>query len=259
METFYKWLEPDGYCIHALGARWDLPTAEGPSEYLSVSGNLIPCLNGLHLCDRESLSWWIGPALFEAEAITTERINHVDPYGRSPKIVVRTARLTRRVDTWNDVTMRLFAADCAERVIKYLAVGDQPAAIAALEVSRRFALGLATTAELSKAHAVAEGIKRHSGDVGRCYMAAYAIYDATVAGDRNNCAAMLCCVTADVRDAMYCVSPKAKFEDKRQREIKEAAWENARLLRYIAGELPKRDRKLQRLMAAAGQTIESQP
>jgi hypothetical protein len=74
-----------------------------------IAGELSPCMNGYHLCREGDLMEWLGPVIYEAE-YRGEFLRSQD------KLVCREARLLRRLDTWNETTMRLFAADCAERV-----------------------------------------------------------------------------------------------------------------------------------------------
>lgn len=101
----YKVLNPDRMCRYAGGQQWPKP-----GEWWKVEGALIPCIKGLHLCRRKDLVGWLGPEIWEAEysgrSVTTQE-----------RIVVRRARLVRRLSTWNERTARLFAADCAERVL----------------------------------------------------------------------------------------------------------------------------------------------
>jgi hypothetical protein len=54
---------------------------------------------------------WLGPHIWRVEYDDAECIDHGD------KLVVRAARLVSQYETWNDRTARLFAADCAERVL----------------------------------------------------------------------------------------------------------------------------------------------
>ena len=101
----YKVLGPDRRSYHGGSGTWP-----APGMWLEVKGALEPCSNGLHLCAREHLLSWLGPAIWEAE-YEGECIDHDD------KLVVRRARLVRQVEAWNDSTARLFAADCAERAL----------------------------------------------------------------------------------------------------------------------------------------------
>ena len=98
--TLYKVLRPDGSCYHGGAGAWPLPTADGPGDWLpALTGQLIACAHGYHLVRLANLLDWVGPALFEAE-YAGEIGEAVD------KVVVRQARLLRRVTEWNDRTLR---------------------------------------------------------------------------------------------------------------------------------------------------------
>jgi hypothetical protein len=145
-DTLYKVLQEDGSCYHGGRGSWPLPRPlDGgiPGRPISgdwveaPAGTLIPCRRGIHLCRRDDLIHWLGPAIFVAQADGDERIDHGD------KIVVRKARLLERVETWNETTMVLFAADCAEAVLHYfedaLPGDDRPRK--AIEAARAYARG----------------------------------------------------------------------------------------------------------------------
>jgi hypothetical protein len=133
---FYKWLKADGSAPIGRG-KWR------PGKWRSVEGELIPCENGLHLCRRQDLLPHISEQLWIAEADTAEMIEH-----EGNKIVVRRARILRRVETINDCTMRLFACDCADRVVLLTKSDKGKNCIA---VARRYAHGEATDEELAAA------------------------------------------------------------------------------------------------------------
>jgi len=109
MIKLYKLTHPDGACVNGGTGVWPLPNGH-PGAWFEASGPLVPCKNGLHLCEATDLIHWSGPALWEAES-DGESIRHEN------KTVVRRARLVRRVDAWNDRNLRLFACECAERAI----------------------------------------------------------------------------------------------------------------------------------------------
>ena len=79
-------------------------------RWRSVRGHLVPCQHGLHLVTRDQIVGWRGPVIgrpkLDGEVIAA-----------GDKVVARRARVVRRLDTWNERTARLFAADCAERVL----------------------------------------------------------------------------------------------------------------------------------------------
>jgi hypothetical protein len=164
--------------------------------------NIEPCKRGYHLCEGETqLVSWLGPSIWEAEW-RGDRMESPD------KIVVSEARLVRKLATWNDRTARLFACDCAERVLlifesKY--PGDSRPR-AAIEVSRRFAIGNASQAELDAAR--------------------YAAWDA--ARDA-------------ARDAAYAARYAARYAAYAARYAAwgaERKWQAERLRQYLFGEAP---------------------
>jgi hypothetical protein len=152
----YKVLNQDGGCCHGGSGAWPLPTQREdgswePGAWLEVTGELAPCENGLHLCDgEEQLLDWLGPAIFEAE-YEGERID------AGNKIVVRMARLVCRIEAWNERGARMFACDCAERVLPLFEAkcphDNRPRR--AIEVARSYAAGTADEQELAAARAAA--------------------------------------------------------------------------------------------------------
>ena len=143
----FKVLNEDGTACHGGAGRWPLPRDGNPGKPLTVRGPLVPCRNGLHLCRPKDLIRWLGPAIW-----TVQVPDGVEEVACDDKIVVRSARLERRLTTWNARTARHFACDCAERVLHRIA---DPQAAEAVRVARRFADGLATGQELAAAREAA--------------------------------------------------------------------------------------------------------
>ena len=144
----FKVTGEDGTPYHGGTGRWPLPTrhADGtwtPGEPRTVHGPLRPCANGLHLCRPEDLIHWLGPVLW-----TVNVPEGVEAIAESDKLVVRTARLERRVETWTERSARHLACDCAARVL-HLTTDPRPAD--AIRIARRFAEGMATGEELAAA------------------------------------------------------------------------------------------------------------
>lgn len=155
--TLYKFTNTDGTPCNGGTGRWHLPTQDPdgewqPGRWMRKITNLEPCERGYHLCREQDLLWWLGPTLWEAEA-DGKQIEHGSVASDDSKLIVQRARLLRHVDTWNDRTARLFAADCAEHVLpiwyKYHPEDHRPRT--AIEVTRRFANGEATREELAAA------------------------------------------------------------------------------------------------------------
>jgi hypothetical protein len=147
-ETLYKVLGEHGESVNSGTAKWSLPHDGIPGDWMpKVKGTLVPCRNGYHLCREQDLIKWLGPTIYEAEYRGARKDD-------TDKIVVRQARLIRKVETWNDRTARLFACDCAGWALTLL---DHPDArsIEAVRVARLFAVGEATKEQLDAAWAAA--------------------------------------------------------------------------------------------------------
>jgi hypothetical protein len=112
-----------------------------------ITGDLVACERGYHLARDEQVLAWLGPIIYEAEPgdVIVEA---------GDKVVTDRVRLIRRLDTWNERSARLFAADCAERALN-LAGNPDPRSVAAVDVARRFACGEATEEERAAAWAAA--------------------------------------------------------------------------------------------------------
>ena len=143
---FYKVLNEDGSARIGRG-KWYLPQRGRPGKWMpQIKGALIICQSGYHLCRRADLLNWLGPVIYQAEP-GGEIIKATD------KIVARQARLLRRLDNWTERTARLFACDCAERVLPFFERGypTDTRPREAIETARRFAAGQAAQRELAAA------------------------------------------------------------------------------------------------------------
>jgi hypothetical protein len=116
--------------------------------WVEVEGPLVVCENGIHVARGEvELLEWLAPEVYEVE-VRGERID------ADEKACVRACRLVRRVDALNDRTLRLFAADCAERALAHVESPDSRS-LAAVQAARGFAEGRISRVELDAAWAAA--------------------------------------------------------------------------------------------------------
>jgi hypothetical protein len=196
--AYYKVTAENGASFYGGTGKW----VEG--RWRSVKGDLIACQRGLHLCRERDLVSWLGPVIWEAEVHPDAAIIEA-----ADKVVVSKARVVRRLDTWNERTARLFAADCAERVVHLC--GDDPRPQAAIDVARRYANGEATATELAAVWAAAWAAARDA--------ARDAAWDAARAAARA--ATELAAARAAVWDAAWDA---------------EAQWQSRRLMQYLRGE-----------------------
>ena len=92
--------------------KWNLPCGNKPGKWMMpIEGRLVECDNGYHVCrGAQQLIHWLGPEIYGAEIRGEILLGNT-------KTVVREVRLIAKVETWNETTARLFAADCAEHVL----------------------------------------------------------------------------------------------------------------------------------------------
>ena len=105
-------------------------------EWLSVAGELEMCVNGFHAATPRNAIEWVNARCHLVE-IRGDRIDS------SGKVCVREINLGPALDTWNERTARLLAADFAESVLHIFEDAnpgdDRPRE--AIQVARAFAVG----------------------------------------------------------------------------------------------------------------------
>ena len=150
---------PLGSCFKVLGAeRQSHHGGNGTwqkGRWRSVKGEIVPSSNGIHYCKPEHLVRWLGPTswVFE-DGSPDETVDAGD------KLVTRKGRIVERVETWNDRTVRLFAADCAETALVYIPESHHGPFVAAIAAARGFARGEVSDAERFAAWAAAGAAAR---------------------------------------------------------------------------------------------------
>src|SRR5208282_4003 len=179
--VYYKVLAADGCSpIHGGRGKWFLPKEKGPGEWMPAVKPVF-CESGYHFVTLDQLPKWLGPTIYEVE-VRGEVLSAQD------KGVATQARLIRILDTWNEKTLRLFAADCAEHVLgiyeKQYPKDERPRK--AIQAARDFANGLidanAANAAAYTAYAADAAIAANAANA-----AAYTAYDAAAryAADYN--------------------------------------------------------------------------
>ena len=95
----------------------------------------IPCEQGYHLCEEQDLIHWLGEAIHPAKA-------RGGIIRQGDKTVAESILIHRALPTWNERTMRHFAADCAEAVLPiYEKTGESSAPQQVIYAARLFAEG----------------------------------------------------------------------------------------------------------------------
>jgi hypothetical protein len=155
---FFKVLSSNNNCCYGGDDRltWSLPVQKAngswiPGEWMPpVKGALNPHVNGYHLVQEDALILWLNTSIYLAEPlegfIETKEM-----------IVCRSVRLLQKTP-WDERTARLFACDCAERVLP-LYEKEHPNDThprRTIEVARAFAEGKATEKELAAVCNVAD-------------------------------------------------------------------------------------------------------
>lgn len=222
VDTLFKVLGPDRQPMHGGWGQWP-----EPGVWTDPIRRVIPCVNGYHVCRLSDLVSWLGPHIWTVEV----RGEHIDDEN---KVVVGQARLVEHIDTWNDRTARLFAADCAEHVLplyeREIRGDDRPRA--AIRAARAYGRGEISEEELAVARSAAQDAVRHA----RWDTAGVAAWDATWA------AAHAASWTFDWRSAQHVTCAAAQAADWHaghdvDGRDAEHRWQTTRLLQYLNGEL----------------------
>src|SRR5271165_5207159 len=174
MNTYYKILKNDGSACHGGTGKWFLPKDGVPGEWMPMVSDVKLCERGYHVVKAEHIINWLNEAIFEVEV---KGLVYDEDEGKG---VCESARLLRQLPTWNERTMRLFAADCAEHVLHFYEekFPDDSRPRKAIEVVRRYANGEATLEELISAWDAASAAAYAAGAAGDAAYVAYAARDA---------------------------------------------------------------------------------
>ena len=208
-QTYYKVLSKSGAACLGGSGQWHLPKGKRPGKWMPKIADPKCCERGYHLVTRDQLTLWLGPTIWEAEGRGA--------FEAVPdKTAFEQARLIRKVETWTERTARLFAADCAERVLPIFErkCPDDDRPREAIEAARAFARGKTSRGDLqAAADAVWWAVLGPGWTAARD--AAYAASAATRACARG--------AAGGARDAQ-CVARRA-----------ERKWQTARLWEYLEG------------------------
>lgn len=147
---YYKVLDKENRSCH--GGNPDLPwrlpiqNRDGswtPGNWMpKVQGDLELCENGYHLTDAQHLPEWLNANIYEAEPSKEIIVG-------DNNVVCRSVRLLKKT-SWDDHLARLFACDCAERLLPLYErdCPDDSRPRRALEVARLYLDGKVDKREL---------------------------------------------------------------------------------------------------------------
>ena len=151
----YKILGKGGVAINGGTGQWSLPQDGKPGAWMPKIENIEPCVRGYHLCRVEDLVYWLNEEIYEAEG-RGKFVRYEN------KDVFPEARLLRKLDTWDEKSGRLFAADCVEHVLhifeKKYPNDNRPRA--AIRAARDFAYRKITKSQLTAARDAARDAAR---------------------------------------------------------------------------------------------------
>ena len=138
---------------HGGDGRW------AKNRWRTAEGGLKPCRNGIHYCRQDQLVRWLGPQIWLFEDGTPD-----ETLDAGDKMVTRKGRVVRQLDSWNEMTARLFAADCAEAVLHLIPESRREPFTACVVAARGFACGEISDEERAAAEAAAEAAARAAAE-----------------------------------------------------------------------------------------------
>jgi hypothetical protein len=96
------------------GFKWPEPRAGAPGPWIDTEGPLALCARGAHVCRSSDLAYWLHDELWETET-GGEQLDGLDC------LVVRRARLVRRIDAWQHDGASRFVEACANHAAELAA------------------------------------------------------------------------------------------------------------------------------------------
>lgn len=155
-EPVYKWLNGRKAPL-APGFRYRL------GEWMpAIEGELEPCVNAYHGARVDQLTHWITHDLYVIESRAPWLHDADKLYTRGP------VRIVEHLRGWSERTARLFAADCAERVLPVWEErhpnDDRPRR--AIQAARDYVNGLIGREELAAARVAARAAAAAAADSG---------------------------------------------------------------------------------------------
>lgn len=156
----YKITGPTGEPINGGSGLWHLPTKGKPGKWMPKLDRVKACSSGYHLVTAIGIVDWLPHAPQTGVLWLAEGRGASD--GDGSKTAFAQARLVKKIGILDEVSMRLAAADIAERVLplflKHRPNDDRPAK--AIQAARDFAHGKIDAAAWAAASAAARDAAR---------------------------------------------------------------------------------------------------
>ena len=156
----YKIVGTDFGPLHGGKGTWFAPKGSKPGKWMPKIDDVKACKRGYHLIPAKAIVEWLPPSFKAGYLCEAEGFGASDKDG--DKIAFAKARLLKVVGLLDEVSMRLAAADMAERVLpifyKVRPKDNRPAL--AIQAARDFALGKIDDAARAAAGAAAGAAAR---------------------------------------------------------------------------------------------------
>jgi hypothetical protein len=226
-EKLYKMLGPDGRSCNGGNALWSPPSGKRLGKWMPRVP-VDPCRSGYHVCAAKHLFSWLGPAIWVVE-VRGEVVDAGD------KLVAEQARLVARTP-WDERRARLFAADCAARVLPLYELDypdDRPRL--AIEAARKYARGEIDNAARNAAEDAAWAAARNAAED-----AAWAAAGAPVAAAKAAALTVAWyAASAAWTVAWYAAENSARAAAWDAARAAERDWQTRRLIRYLQPTEPR--------------------
>jgi hypothetical protein len=111
------------------GFAWPCPREGAAGAWVQTEGSLLLCRNGVHVCRAQDLAHWLHDELWE-----TERDG--DELPGLDCVVVRRARLVRRIEAWDEDGGARFGEACIAHAAALAGAAPSGAVTAFLEDAR---------------------------------------------------------------------------------------------------------------------------
>ena len=208
-----------------------LPKRGKPGRWLPKVDTLDICKSGYHVCREGDLIEWLNARCYEVEIRGDKMLG-------DNKTVAQQMRFIRLLNL-DDVSLRLFAADCAERVLpnfeKQYPGDSRPRR--AIQAARDFALGkiddAAAANDAGAAHAAAGGAARYAAS----YAATSASYAATSAFAAALAASAASYAASNAATSAAYAASNAATSAAYAAADEERRWQNRRLKKYMYGKI----------------------